>query len=364
MIRNTCRKCLAWCAVGAAVPWLGQPVKAQDAARDLRSSVRVVAQADGGNVLLRRAEEAIAAQELPQSDYWLGIGLGGELPDVAKRQLGLEHGLVVAEVMDDGPAAKAQVKKLDILLKAGDKPLKEPADLIKAVDAAKDKELSLTIVRDGKDITIKITPVQRPQTELRTGRLELRIPKSELGDEIKRLEDALESLKNKAGKEGSSFWFARPGVVAPRLDFILKPKLAELPKNISVRITKEGDQPAKIHIKKDDKEWDVSEDKLSELPEDVRGHVERFFGRLWAPALVEQAQRSFLGGPTKMAPFAPQSKVPSEPAPPALGARLRTYRLEAGGPDSKLDEIMKEIKQLRKDVDDLRGKSPSDASKK
>ena len=93
------------------------------------------------------------------SEYWIGIGLGG-LPDIAKQQLGVKDGLVVSEVMDDDPAAKAGFKKNDILVKAGDAPVKAPADLIKAVDASHGKQMIITIVRGGKDRTIEVTPAK------------------------------------------------------------------------------------------------------------------------------------------------------------------------------------------------------------
>src|SRR3954469_14424649 len=84
--------------------------------------------------------------DLPESDFWLGLRIGA-LPDVAKRQLAVDDGVVVEEVLADSPASKAELKRHDILIKAGDTLLKEPADLVKAVENAKEKTVNLTIVR-------------------------------------------------------------------------------------------------------------------------------------------------------------------------------------------------------------------------
>jgi hypothetical protein len=55
-----------------------------------------------------------------------------------------------------------------------------------------------------------------------------------------------------------------------------------LPANMSVFISKEGDQPAKIVVKRGDQKWEVTEKELDKLPADVRPHVERMLGRgLW-----------------------------------------------------------------------------------
>src|SRR5437764_8419374 len=86
----------------------------------------------------KAGEEAKAAKQ-SQGEYWLGVQIA-ELPEVAKQQLGVDQGLVVEDVMPDSPAAKAEIRKHDILVKADDTPLKEPSDLVKSVEASKGKE--------------------------------------------------------------------------------------------------------------------------------------------------------------------------------------------------------------------------------
>ena len=60
------------------------------------------------------------------------------------------------------------------------------------------------------------------------------------------------------------------------------------------------------------------------------------------------------------APYAPSTSP--VPAAPKATVRTRTFRAESGEEtsDSKLDAIMNEVKQLRREVEELRSKSPGD----
>jgi PDZ domain len=342
------------CGAVAAAPWHTAALVAQDTAPEAPRATRV-ARPPQGDVLVRLVEGG--SEEQLVSEYWLGIAFE-PLPDVVKQQLGIEHGLAVADVTAESPAAKAGFKKHDILIKAEGASLKSPSDLLKAVNEVKDHEMAITVLRGGKEQTIKAKPVKRSEAIETAKRYELRAPKGEFRDEIKRLEEALQSLKTKAGGESVSLFFARPGVVGPQYTL---PKAAELPKGMALSITKEADKPVKIHVKKDDKEWDVTEDKLDELPADVRKEVEKAIQGMSARGLAAAVARGFVGGP-KVAPLAPGAvpAVPAPPLPPATGSqnKIYSYRVEGGGSslEGKLDTIMKKLDELRKDVDDLRAK--------
>jgi hypothetical protein len=318
------------------------------------------------------------------SEYWLGIALD-ELPEVTKQQLGIESGLVVADIMDDSPAAKAEIKKHDILIKAGDAELKQPTDLIKAVDASQGKEITLVIVRGGKDRKIAVAPVKRveaTQTRAVKGHIELREAHAEFQEEIKHLEEILAKLKSKAGDGTLGLWFAKPAVVESvgearkAVDFV-KDLKGEFPKDLTVKITKEGDQPTKVYVKRGSQEWEVTEDKLSDLPDDVRPHVQKLLGRMLAPGFAAAATRILkvqpggkVEGELKIAPLPPlppkpPTTSPVPPSPPkAPVPRLHAYRVESGTAEAKveakLDAIMKKLDQLTKEVDELKGRPTSD----
>jgi hypothetical protein len=325
-------------------------------------------------------------RESPSPHYWLGVEIAS-LPDFARQQLEISDGLLVEDVADDSPAAKAEIKKNDILLTAGETPLKAPTDLLKAVEASQGKQMKVIVLRSGKKTTTIVTAARRPAAE----RVEIRFPaRPELAGEIKRLEEALNVLKNKAGDGSLGLWFAKPGVVGPRIEanraytFKSDAAKAEFPKDLSVQITRQGDEPAKIHVKRGEKKWDVTEKTLGELPEEIRGHVKRYLSEPLGggkAAMLFKDNRAIRVGPDgkvvgelRMAPVPPMPprppKAAAAPATPAL-PRPRAERPE-GAAEPKLDIIIKklnqledgtlqkldkEIQQLRKDVDELRKKS-------
>jgi hypothetical protein len=326
---------------------------------------------------------------LPTSDYWIGIHMATPwLPELAKAQLGLEHGLMVERAMPDSPAAKAGIEKHDILLQAGDTPLKEPADLIKAVDAAKESTLSLTFLRGGKERTIDVTPRKRqaPQTTVETteraaDHWRATAARPELRVEIKRLEEALNQLKAKAGEAGAEIVIARPAIVTAPYTATRVLTQAEYPKDLTVRILKEGDQPVKVYVKRGHIEQEVPEDRLDELPAEVRGHVLRLLGRPAAPlhlrsssSGVPAAQYGLIRSDGKaeavelylspyVAPAAPAAPTrPTAPRPPVAAVPPTQDAKKLDLILKRLDEmhsrsvqqLQQEIQQLRKELDQLR----------
>ncbi len=95
---------------------------------------------------------------------YLGIQMRGLSPEVASR-LGLKEneGILVAKVVKDGPAAKAGVEEGDVVTAFDGKPIGMPADLSFAVaKLTSGKNVTLTILRDGKSRTIDITIGKQP----------------------------------------------------------------------------------------------------------------------------------------------------------------------------------------------------------
>ena len=51
------------------------------------------------------------SDESPTTEYWLGVQVAA-VPEIAKRQLAIDHGLAVEDVSPNSPAAKADIKTL------------------------------------------------------------------------------------------------------------------------------------------------------------------------------------------------------------------------------------------------------------
>ncbi|HEY2411669.1 MAG TPA: PDZ domain-containing protein [Pirellulaceae bacterium] len=333
------------------------------------------------NVVLNEDDDKADNDESSATEYWLGVQVA-VVPELAKRQLAIDHGLAVEDVSPDSPAAKAEIKKYDILLQAGDTQLKGVGDLIKSVEAAKGKQIIIILKRDGQSKQVEAVAEQKAKADAVAEfvRRKIEIQKPKLAAEMKQLEEAMEKLKSAAGKEGFGMWFAKPAIVSPRVDVRFKEETtkalkADFPKDLSVQINKQGAEPTKIHVKRKDQEWEVTEDKLGDLPEDVRTHVQKMLGHMKGPTVVANADRKIwltpdgkIAGEFKIPPMPPMPPRPAAapvapvpPVPPAAPAKpvvaARTFAFHGDSDtNTKLDAIMKKLDKLEKEIDELRDK--------
>jgi serine protease Do len=89
---------------------------------------------------------------------WLGVAIQPLSPDLAKA-FGLQdaHGALVADVLSNGPAAKAGIQRGDLIVRfQGDK-VQESSDLPRMVAAvAPGTKVEVDIIRNGKELTIPV----------------------------------------------------------------------------------------------------------------------------------------------------------------------------------------------------------------
>jgi hypothetical protein len=290
---------------------------------------RLVIRRDGPRLTLTAQEQPDESQRgerrreaIKLSDHWLGLECF-PLDAALRSHLGLAEGegLIIEQVVPDSPAAKAELKRYDVIVRAGAAAVKSLPDLMKAVDEAKENELALEIVRGGKLMTVKVVPAKRPERQdvLR------RIPNQARED----LRGWMERF-SQGHEEPFRYRFFGPGAVLPGSEH-------GLPKGLSVTITRAGGEPAKITVKKGEETWEISEKELDKLPIDVRPHVERMLGRgmLALPA------------------------PPGVPAPPAIVAPPAARRFE-GSPDRQLKQMMDQLETLRKQMEELQRNLPQE----
>ncbi|MBV9216119.1 MAG: PDZ domain-containing protein [Acidobacteria bacterium] len=87
----------------------------------------------------------------------IGVSVN-DLTDQLAQKYGVSDGLMITEVHNDSPAAKAGLKAGDIITEVNGKAVKSDIDLIKEINSQKDGDVQLTIVRDGQKQTISVTP--------------------------------------------------------------------------------------------------------------------------------------------------------------------------------------------------------------
>jgi len=270
------------------------------------------------------------AEPIELSDYWLGVDCR-PVPPVLRAHLKLpeDRGLVVQQVMPDSPAAAAGIEPYDVLVKADGEPLGKLQDLIDAVDASKDKDLALEVIRGGKSTKIKVKPAKRPESQL---------PVPGPGKVGESPDDWVQGYLRQfvPGEEGKPwrFRFWGPGTILPP---DAKPD-RRMPGNMQVTVTRSGDDPAKIVVKRGDETWEVTEDELDKLPDDVRPHVERMLGRTPPPKGPKGRSGDF-------------DFVPEWPG-------LRWQFRPEGPLEQRMEEMSRRIEELRKSLDQMRERRP------
>jgi serine protease Do len=103
---------------------------------------------------------------------WLGVEVQTMTPDLAK-SFGLETptGALVADVENDTPAAKAGVKRGDVIVKFDDQVVHDEHELPEMVaQTAIGKTVPLEVVRDGKHLTLQVRVGHLHEQELASAR--------------------------------------------------------------------------------------------------------------------------------------------------------------------------------------------------
>ena len=93
---------------------------------------------------------------LPPSPHKLGVAVA-PVPPLLRYHLGLgKQGVLVEQVLPGSRAEKAGIVKYDVILEVNGKKIQSVADLKEAVQKAQGGKLTLTILRQGKKLTIEV----------------------------------------------------------------------------------------------------------------------------------------------------------------------------------------------------------------
>jgi hypothetical protein len=206
---------------------------------------------------------------IPQEHlHWLGVWLVPAHP-VLRGQMNLgDAGLVVQDVFAGTPAHQAGFEPNDVLFEASGagttRTLRLRSDLGSVVMAAakSDEPLQIRFLRNGEEQTREVVPALRPAPMFGFAPFP------------------------RGTEPFDGEWVFRDdvptfvGPVAPSPPFL---PTGSLPDNLTISITRTGNQPAQITVQRDNDRWEVTDRELDRLPADVRGHVARAVG---APALT------------------------------------------------------------------------------
>ncbi len=152
----------------ASLLWLAAPqAEAADAKTSRSTTERVIVNKDADpekKVVVKVVSDEEEDARPAKDRAWLGVGVD-EASEALADQLGLDPGvgLVVTHVSADSPAAKAGLKKNDVLIELEGQSLVHPAQLRKLVQARKPgHKVKLVFYRGGKKHTESATLEQAP----------------------------------------------------------------------------------------------------------------------------------------------------------------------------------------------------------
>lgn len=140
----------------------------------------------------------------------------------------VKSGALISEVVKDSPAEKAGLKAGDVIIRIGDKAIESSSDVSQAIRAREPGDaVDFVVVRDGKELTVKIT-------------LGDRADQRDLGGNMLFFDD---------DGEHQFIW---PEVDADAIRVDVKRQLKDLEdelRNLEIEIKHDGDAGRKIHVK-------------------------------------------------------------------------------------------------------------------
>ncbi|HWB00857.1 MAG TPA: PDZ domain-containing protein [Pirellulales bacterium] len=284
--------------------------------------------------------------EAAASDRWIGVECD-RVDDALRAQLNLapDMGLLVLEVIPEGPAGKAGVVRHDILLTANGKKLGEVRDLVATVASFDGKPLRVELLRGGKPQVVDMTPVGRPADFRWSGPV---VSETD-GDVIRELQDWI-SRQGQGQMPAMSLRLYHPGMVLPHG----KAFEPQLPDDTSVSIEKQGSQPARVTVRRGDKAWQTTIDRIDQLPEPIRSHVAAFLAGTAAAGAT--ASQGGAAAPTETQPSA--SAAPPAAAENPMRAQLERQMRDANQQlEQQMRDLARQMEQMQKQ---LQGIAPPD----
>ncbi len=192
-----------------------------------------------------------------EKKYWLGVQLAPTPEILVKHVERLKDGgAMVAGVAPESPAEKAGFKAGDHILKVNEVTVTAPEQVVDVVRDSNGQAMNVRVLRGLEIESLAVQPEEAP---------------AEAAPQVQ----SIRRVPTMPGQPGAHFRFFGPGQVVPP-QFRVGLAGEDLPQNLMIRVEKQGDGPTKLHIERDGKSWDVTEDNVDELPEDLQGVAKRY----------------------------------------------------------------------------------------
>lgn len=201
-----------------------------------------------------------------QADRWIGVAVG-QVPEIVRVHLNVDPsvGVIVLDVVPESPAAKGGLQRHDVITRVNSKDITSLQDLVATIQAAEKNDVQVEWLRGGQSHTTTVTAAPRP-AELAPG--QSLVPPG-FGTPDDPSANTLNDWMSRLRSHGSQGWSFRIPDMSESTPF---------PQGLSVQIERKNDEPAKIKVQRDGQTWELTENDIDQLPEDLRGHVRRMLG--------------------------------------------------------------------------------------
>lgn len=102
---------------------------------------------------------------------WIGTAYGDVTPEMASAfGLPVEHGVIVAEVVTNSPAAKAGIRRGDIIIRVNNTNIEDGGDLQRVFrDKTVGDTMNITLIRSNREVRVRVTLEEMPVSVQQAG---------------------------------------------------------------------------------------------------------------------------------------------------------------------------------------------------
>ena len=182
------------------------------------------------------------------SNYWIGVqcekaGSSTFSPKAApEAELTIKGGMKILTVTQESAANEAGLKENDVLLKFANRDVNSLNELYTVIGETKDNESELVLIREGKLVSLKITPHKRPET-------------------------SQESVEGQSGVNWQSF-FSDPSVET--FSFYNGPEGKQVPEGYRIKVELAPGEDIALTVEQGDDTFKANGDSVDQLPKAVQ----------------------------------------------------------------------------------------------
>jgi serine protease Do len=272
--------------------------------------------------------------------------------DALRAHLGLpkDQGLTVTSLAAHAPAAQAGIQQNDVLLKLGDLSLARAEDLDEGLKGAGDKPVSLTILRGGKTLTIKV----QPRVRVTMGPVQAEPPAFWIGVSVSPLEPALRSQLKLPQNQGllaidviKDSPAAKSEVKVHDILISLGGKALDSQDALVKIVQANGEKPIRLEVIREGKPQTIELTPQRRKPAQLRVFENSpFYYQFVRPGAMISTDRDGRW-------VAEVTSLPAEKTETESPNFDQKSPMNATGASKRLDELDAEIKQLRKAIEEL-----------